>query len=341
MTGTRARVVLVALAVAIPLGAVGFSSDARAPRSEASATRPANPLAGQSFYVDPRSHAARQAAEWSAQGRAQDAAAMEQLAARPTATWLADAGDITARVGSLTRRAARSRTTALLVAYYIPHRECGGDSGGGAESAGAYRGWIRALARGIGARRAAVILEPDAIPQAASGCLPRAAVAERAALLAFAVRTLAARRRTAVYVDAGNAGWISPTSRLARPLRRAGIAAADGFALNVSNFHRTSTTISYGRALSRKLGGAHFVVDTGRNGNGPSPADDGEGPRWCNPPGRAIGDDPTTSTGQPLVDAYLWVKEPGVSDGSCRPGAPDAGDWWPEYALGLVRNSGR
>jgi endoglucanase len=38
------------------------------------------------------------------------------------------------------------------------------------------------------------------------------------------------------------------------------------------------------------------------------------------------------------VDAYLWVKQPGASDGTCRAGAPPAGHWWPEYALQLVRN---
>ncbi|MGW5026607.1 glycoside hydrolase family 6 protein, partial [Streptomyces albidoflavus] len=47
---------------------------------------------------------------------------------------------------------------------------------------------------------------------------------------------------------------------------------------------------------------------------------------------------PTTRTGDPLLDAYLWIKRPGESDGSCR-GGPSAGTWWPEYALGLARNT--
>ena len=152
----------------------------------------------------------------------------------------------------------------------------------------------------------------------------------------FAVRTLSARPRTSVYLDAGNAGWIRTSSRLVGPLRQAGIRAADGFALNVANFYRTGTSVRYGRALSRQLGGAHFVVDTSRNGNGPT-GKDHEGPKWCNPPGQALGDYPTTDTGQRLVDAYLWIKVPGESDGTCR-GAPSAGQWWPQYALELVRN---
>ena len=50
-----------------------------------------------------------------------------------------------------------------------------------------------------------------------------------------------------------------------------------------------------------------------------------------------LGRDPTTDTGQGLVDAFLWVKEPGTSDGTCR-GGPAAGQWRPQYALELARN---
>jgi endoglucanase len=317
---------------------MGCSSDDQATRWHgASASRP-NPLAGQSFFVDPHSPAAIQAARWRSEGRTQDAAAIERLAATPTAAWFTDATGVSARARSLTQQAARSGKSALLVAYYIPGRDCGSYSAGGAPSAASYRQWIAGLARGIGTRRAAVVLEPDAVAQAVAGCLPAAARAERYDLLRYAVRTLAARPRVAVYLDAGNPGWVRRPARLAGALRRAGVGAADGFALNVSNFYRTGTSVRYGRALSRGLGGAHFVVDTSRNGNGPQRADDRLGPKWCNPPGRAVGRAPSTNTGEPSVDAYMWVKAPGASDGSCRPGAPAAGQWWAQYALELVRN---
>lgn len=81
--------------------------------------------------------------------------------------------------------------------------------------------------------------------------------------------------------------------------------------------------------------GTHFVINTSRNGLGPWLADDPE--TWCNPPGRALGETPTVETADPLVDAYLWIKRPGESNGACR-GAPEAGMWYPEYALGLACN---
>lgn len=73
------------------------------------------------------------------------------------------------------------------------------------------------------------------------------------------------------------------------------------------------------------------VIDTGRNGLGPS----GE---WCNPLGRALGPRPTTATGTSLADAFLWIKQPGLSDGPCNSG-PAAGAWWADYALGLAQRS--
>jgi endoglucanase len=327
--------------VCLLAGLIGCSSD----DSEAPAREPAqvasggsNPLAGQAYWVDPQGPAARQAARWRAQGRTSDASALSRIARRPTAVWLADEG-VTARARAATAAAAKAGKTALLVVYHVPGRDCGSYSAGGAGSPTGYRAWVREVARGIGPRRATVILEPDAIPQAVvESCLSHQSKAQRYALIEDAVRTLKRRSNVSVYIDAGNPGFVRPVGRLVAPLRASGIGAADGFALNVSNFYRTGHVIEYGRALSRRLGGAHFVVDTSRNGNGPSRHDDPGGPKWCNPPGRAIGRGPTTSTGQRKVDAYLWIKQPGTSDGTCRAGAPPAGAWWPEYALALVRN---
>ncbi|GEL94850.1 glycoside hydrolase family 6 protein [Cellulomonas composti] len=102
---------------------------------------------------------------------------------------------------------------------------------------------------------------------------------------------------------------------------------------------------------------AAAVIDTSRNGQGPwtPPADHpaGDPQVWCNPPDRGLGLRPTTSTGESYVDAYLWVKIPGESDGQCTrwadPAAgidpvrgtadPAAGDWFPQMALELVRNA--
>jgi endoglucanase len=341
----RRGVLRAAALVLLIVGAIGCASDdedapARSPAQVATpAKKGSNPIAGERLYVNPRNPAALQAVRWRKAGRTTDAAAMSLLAKRATASWLTDPTGVAARVRGETQKAARAGRTALLVAYHVPGRDCGNYSAGGSGSPEGYRTWVRAFAKGIGARKAIVILEPDAIPQAiVQNCLSPEAKAERYALLADAVATFQRLPNAAVYIDAGNPGWVRPPTGLVPPLRASGIAKADGFALNVSNFYSTKKVVHYGRALSRHLHGAHFVIDTSRNGNGATLKDDPGGPKWCNPPGRAIGRSPSTNTGQRKVDAFLWVKTPGASDGTCRAGAPPAGHWWPEYALALVRN---
>ncbi|GAA2244906.1 glucanase [Streptomyces ruber] len=287
------------------------------------------------FWVDPASPAVRQIHEWREQGRTEDAELLRRIAERPAALW--PAGDHPEPViGTATRAAAEEGRTPVFVAYNIPHRDCGQHSAGGAHDAAAYRDWIGRFAGAIGDSEAIVVLEPDAVAHIVDGCTPPEYHAERELLLSEAITRLKRQPRTRVYLDAGNPDWIEEPWKLVEPLRRAGVAGADGFSLNVSNFQTDTVTKRYGLSLSGQLGGKHFVVDSSRNGNGPPAGDRGD--TWCNPPGRALGTPPTTDTGEAALDAYLWIKRPGESDGPCR-GGPAAGQWWPEYALGLARNS--
>jgi cellulose 1,4-beta-cellobiosidase len=47
---------------------------------------------------------------------------------------------------------------------------------------------------------------------------------------------------------------------------------------------------------------------------------------WCNQSGAGIGARPTASTGITGVDAFVWVKPPGESDGVSEPGIVDPDD---------------
>jgi len=292
------------------------------------------------LYVDPDSHAARQQREWLAAGRVDDANLVARIAEQPTPSWLTEPTDaVDDEVRAYVKRAAAAGQRPLFVAYHIPGRDCGGFSGGGASDPGSYRAWIRSVAGALRNTPATVVLEPDALAHEVAGC-ERGQADTRYDLLADAVATLKATGSVAVYLDAGNPGFVTDIDALADALRRSGVEKADGFALNVANFYATDQVVDYGRRVSSALGGAHFVVDTSRNGRGRADGDriDG-GPAYCNPPGRGLGSPPTTATGDPVVDAYLWIKRPGDSDGDCRPGEPAAGQWWPDYALGLVRRA--
>ncbi len=83
--------------------------------------------------------------------------------------------------------------------------------------------------------------------------------------------------------------------------------------------------VAWSQRLEVALGGhVGAVIDTSRNGNGPYTGPDA--PQWCNPPGRARA---APSHPWPAgIDAYLWIKDPGVSDGPCNGGPPRA-QYWP------------
>ncbi|HUR91125.1 MAG TPA: glycoside hydrolase family 6 protein [Gemmatimonadaceae bacterium] len=313
-------------------GVVGPSSTggAAAPGGMgASPSSSPNPFAGRTLYVNPNSNARKTANEWRAT-RPADADQMEKIAARSNARWFNEwAGDVYAAVTGAMTAAESQGALPVLVAYNIPDRDCGGLSGGGGATPDGYRTWITAFANAIAGRKAAVILEPDAL--ANMSCLSPSAQQTRLDLIKYAIQALKGKG-AAVYVDAGHPAWHS-ASEMARRLNLADVGSADGFALNVSNFIATATNTSYGEQVSALVGGKHFVIDTGRNGLGAT-AD----LQWCNPPGRALGQAPTAVTANALIDAYLWIKPPGESDGACN-GAPSAGKWWPEYALELAKSS--
>ncbi|MFF4558526.1 glycoside hydrolase family 6 protein [Streptomyces sp. NPDC001422] len=331
---TRPNHVLAALAALAGLGLTAGCSPAPGGDGTAVATTTRPAATGTSpFWVDPEGPAAAQVRLWRRQGRTEDAALLQRIAGEPVAVWPTGEADPGPAVRAATTAAARQDRTALFVAYNIPHRDCGRHSAGGAADADAYRRWIGQFADALAGSRALVVLEPDAIAHLVDGCTPGAYRDERTQRLSDAVDRLKRQPRTTVYVDAGNPEWIRDPGRLVEPLVRAGVAHADGFSLNVANFQTDAVNRTYGAELSERLGGKHFVVDTSRNGEGPLPG------AWCNPPGRALGTRPATTTGEPALDAYLWIKRPGESDGECE-GGPAAGQWWPEYALEPARGSG-
>jgi endoglucanase len=288
------------------------------------------------LYTWPNSHIATSATAW-ANSSPVDANKMLRLASTPMAIWFTGAINDISNASSYVAAATAVNQVPVLVAYNIPERDCGSYSAGGASSPAAYESWINSMAAAIGHRQSIVIVEPDAI--AGLDCLSSAEQQTRLQLINYAVQTLRSQTSAAIYLDAGNSSW-QPASLMSGRLQSAGISQATGFSLNVSNFQTSASNVSYGENLSGMLGGKHFIIDTSRNGNGPTSDD-----AWCNPDGRAFGQTPTMQTGISLLDGYLWIKNPGESDGPCGPSqdgvsAPLSGVWWPQYVLMLANNAG-
>lgn len=279
------------------------------------ATSSENPFSGKTLASD---GGAVQGALNSASG--EDRELLAKIADKPAAYWLV--GGDPGQAGSIASNAGASYP--VLVAYNIPGRDCGSQSAGGVGGGAEYRGWIDGMSSSLQGKQAAIILEPDAL---ALGCVPDAE-----ALIRYAVTTLRENPGVAVYIDAGHSNWVSAGDMASR-LRGSGIEEATGFALNVSNFEPTPNLINFGKQISSQVGNKPFVIDTSRNGRGPRG-------NFCNPAGAGLGEPPTTSTGDPLVHAFLWVKRPGESDGACGECASvPAGQFCTDYAIELARNA--
>ena len=392
------------------------------------------------FYVpQPNRDAVKQIAELTSQGRKADAALIKAVINTPTAVWVTSGSPKEAeqQVRQITQQAAGKKTLPLLVLYNIPFRDCAQYSAGGATSVAEYKAWIDGVVKGIGDRQAMIVLEPDSlgiipwytnIDGALEWCQPKeadraTAATDRFVMLNYAVDKLTALPNTSVYLDGTHNAWLN-VGDITDRLIKAGVAKADGFFLNASNYQWTPDLKQYGTWISSCIayvtkvntgdfgncgnqywsGGpannwqgvaldpariwsdnatdptantsginsrydlilgsvkptTHFIIDTSRNGQGPwvpTPEQKQQFPDpqdWCNPPARGIGLRPTTNTGNLLVDAYVWIKVPGESDGQCSRGLgsgnnvvdpiwsqvdPAAGQWFPAQALDLAKRA--
>lgn len=233
------------------------------------------------------------------------------------------------RVQRLMRRTLPAEP--VLVLYNLPNRDLGHHSRGGAQNPQEYLNFIQAMSSAVGKKRKPLIVfEPDALPH--STMLSKAKQKRRLNLMKDALQILDDNCPEAhVYVDAGHSNWLEP-SMAGKLINQVANAGTRGFSVNVSNFRTTEESMAWSLHVSEYTSASNFVIDTSRNGLG------SYGNHWCNPPGRALGEPPTTKTGNDLCDAFLWIKIPGESDGRCN-GGPRAGRFWPEYAVELVENT--
>jgi endoglucanase len=114
-----------------------------------------------------------------------------------------------------------------------------------------------------------------------------------------------------------------------------------GFYTNDTHLNWTIDEVKWGDKVSKLAHGAHFVINTAQNGNGPlRPRNRVKNGNevLCNPPGRALGPRPSTNTGFPLVDAFLWSSIPGNSSGSCN-GGTSPGTFWAARGVSLAQNA--
>lgn len=348
-----------------------------------------NPFVGAEFFVDPgygKKVAASRKAAPPELGKK-----MAKLEHMPTALWM-DSIEAVGRLPPWLDGAAEQQKRAkrpvvpVVVLYDLPNRDCSAKSSAGeldAASGGEarYRAeFIDKIAEqfaGHPDQRIVAILEPDSLPNVATNlnvekCRLSAEVYQSA--IAYAISKLSLPN-VYLYLDAAHAGWLGwdgnrdGAAKVFKAVldKAGGPNRIRGFATNISNYNALdgewgkklepsnpcSNELSYIEKLNQSLTAAGipnkgFLIDTSRNGVAEARTRWGS---WCNVKNAGVGERPQAAP-RPLLDAYIWGKPPGESDGSsdptaprydeaCRspdsaPDAPQAGQWFESYFRDLV-----
>jgi cellulose 1,4-beta-cellobiosidase len=287
------------------------------------------------------------------------------------------------------QRAKHQAVVPMFVIYDLPDRDCAALASNGELSVAnngvqryksEYIDAIAAAFRAHADQRIVAIIEPDSLGNIATNLgVQKCAQAEAAyrESVAYAIRTLS-MNNTFLYIDAAHAGWLgwpNNTAMIATIFNdvlsaAGGVDKVRGFVTNVANYTVLSATpelfdyqgnpchdeLTYVQSLSTALAAAGimnkgFLIDTSRNAKGGIRHDWGA---WCNVRGAGLGERPAASP-QPGLDAYVWIKPPGESDGTsdpsaprfdahcaaqdATPGAPQAGQWFDSYFVDLATNA--
>ena len=380
------------VAVTLGLAACGPKPVPVTPATTPHAPTDQNPFVGATPYVNPEYVAAVEAVAKTA--KPEDAALLRKVQAYPTAIWLSWIKD-TKNLPAIMDDAQKQQDTmgkpvvAVFVVYDVPGRDCNSEASAGElqltpEGEARYqKEYIDVIAAAVAAHpklRTAFILEPDSLANLITNMAnPRceAAAPYYKRCIAYAISKLS-QPNAFVYLDAAHAGWLGWPKNFAKfvPLYKevndmaGGPDRIRGFATDVSNYdpvkdptapprvasYPPNDELGYVQDLAKMLPeggikGKGFVIDTSRDGRPNVRTSPGN---WCNIKGAGLGPRPQAEP-LPNVDAFLWIKVPGESDGvadpkaprydtncssdDATPGAPQAGDMFASYLIDLAKNA--
>ncbi|EMD92578.1 glycoside hydrolase family 6 protein [Bipolaris maydis ATCC 48331] len=278
-----------------------------------------------------------------------------------------------------------------LIIYDLPGRDCAAKASNGELAVGEidiyksqYIDPIVAIIKKYSNIAFALIIEPDSLPNLVTNINLATCQASASGYregVAYALKQLNLPNVN-MYIDAGHGGWLGwdanlkpGAQELATVYKNAGSPkAVRGISTNVAGwnsldqvpgefanspdgqYNKAQNEQKYVALISPELVAAGMpgqaIVDTGRNGVTGLRKEWGD---WCNVIGAGFGRRPTTDTGSPLIDACVWGKPGGESDGTSDSSAkrydsfcgkddafkpsPEAGAWNQAYFEALVKNA--
>ncbi|GAQ10928.1 probable 1,4-beta-D-glucan cellobiohydrolase C [Aspergillus lentulus] len=353
-----------------------------------------NPFEGHQLYVNPYyasevENLAIPSLTGSLVAKASAVAKVPSFVWMDTSAKVSKMGEYLKDIKAMNDAGASPPIAGIFVVYNLPDRDCAALASngelviadGGVEKYKAYIDSIREHIDNYPDTQIILVIEPDSLANLVTNtAVPKCANAHDAYLECtnYALTKLSAPN-VAMYLDAGHAGWlgwpanIGPAAQLYASVYKnaSSPASVRGLVTNVANYNAFVATTcpsytqgnavcdekSYINSFAPQLASAgfdaHFIVDTGRNGK--QPTGQLAWGDWCNVIGTGFGVRPTTDTGDKLVDAFVWVKPGGESDGTSDTSAkrydakcgledalkpaPEAGSWFQAYFEQLLRNA--
>jgi len=327
-----------------------------------------------------------------ASGKSAMATKAAAVAKVPSFTWLDTRAKVPSVQTYLEdiKSSGATNVIAPFVVYDLPDRDCAAAASNGELSidnngTALYKEYIddiRAILVQYPDIPVVLIIEPDSLANLVTN-LGTAKCSEGEAtykeLIPYAASQLALDN-VVMYLDGGHSGWlgwsanIGPAAELFGQMYTAAGSPSQlrGLATNVANYNgwSLSTCPSYTEPntncdekryinaiqpllASNGWPNAHFIVDQGRSGLQPTgQIQQGD---WCNSIGVGFGIRPDTTPDDPLLDAFVWVKPGGESDGTSNTSstrydfhcgqsdalqpAPEAGTWFEAMFEQLLTNA--
>ena len=218
--------------------------------------------------------------------------------------------------------------------------------------------------------RVVAIVEPDSLPNLVTnlGVYEKCRQSETAYRqgITYAVTKLAEIPNVYLYLDIAHSGWLGwehtdKAAQLYKEVLGTNLTKVSGFAVNVANYSAVSENFNpyddvnkymdliksyyeWNRVIDEQtfvaklqvsFPGKGFLIDTSRNGWKSQPIGTPIETRthrgnWCNIQKAGIGERPRANP-LPGVDAYVWIKPPGESDGTSDAAATTANDEGKSY----------
>ncbi|KAI1125849.1 1, 4-beta cellobiohydrolase [Nemania abortiva] len=348
-----------------------------------------NPFSGVSMWAN--SYYASEVSAYAVPTLGAGAAAVAKV---PTFMWLDTRAKVDLMESTLAdikaANAKGANNAGIFVVYDLPDRDCSAAASNGEYSianngVALYKQYIDAIVavlKKYSDTKVILVVEPDSLANLITNLNVAKCSNAQAAYLEctnYAITSLNLPN-VSMYLDAGHAGWlgwpanIGPAAQLfGQVYKDAGSPASlRGLATNVANYNAwkiTGACPSYtqGNSVCDESGyvnnlapllkaqgwDAHFITDTGRSGK--QPTGQSQWGDWCNAIGTGFGLRPSASTGDALLDAFVWIKPGGECDGtsnttavrydyhcgaaSALQPAPEAGTWFQAYFAQLYQNA--